>query len=643
MRKIGLEIRIYNNSFAWTFIVLMVLLFASVVSAEEVKPDITAALSAGDTTKAIGLLQQEIATDKAYHYNYYVLGMIYYKQGKCAEAREQFEIALDKKSKHLESLYQLGLCYLKLNDLEMAEKMMTEGRKKAKKNEKYKFENGIGLVFLAQEKYQEADRAFRQAIVGDSAVAEYHINLGDANFYSGVPYLAVSEYEKALALDTAGLEVYFHWAEACLEMRDYNCAMEKLRTVLKKDSTHAEAWNRAGEIFFKAAMSSRSRSERKDRFVEAIGSYNRFVELTGATPDSSNVRTYFELAMSSLNLNGFESAITFFGDVLSIPYEPRDIYFYYGKALWGAARYTECAENLEKHIVWAKEQTEDYHSSVSDAELFQMLGDSWYYREHADDAGKRQDYTQAINFYKKSLEVDAEQTRLLANVAVAYHSLGSYEQALEFYRRRIDQGIDSSSASILKNAGWAALNFANNASGEGEYEEEFEEEGMAAEPVDPNEYYQQAADLLIEYMKYAGLDEKVLLQVANTYLYNLNDCTNGVKYYQELLALQPDNCDAKKSLGYAYFGGVCNKDFTKAIKYLIEADQCVNGSSPCTDPTLVLYIAQAYHLLAAAKVEAKNDAASDFEQAHRWYAKVLKCEPGNAAAKKGQDDTQFEF
>ena len=42
-------------------------------------------------------------------------------------------------------------------------------------------------------------------------------------------------------------------------------------------------------------------------------------------------------------------------------------------------------------------------------------------------------------------------------------------------------------------------------------------------------------------------------KVANTYLYNLNDCTNGVKYYQELLALQPDNCDAKKSLRICLF------------------------------------------------------------------------------------------
>ena len=46
---------------------------------------------------------------------------------------------------------------------------------------------------------------------------------------------------------------------------------------------------------------------------------------------------------------------------------------------------------------------------------------------------------------------------------------------------------------------------------------------------------------------------------------------------------------------------------------------------------------------AAAKVEAKQDGSSDFEQAHKWYGRVLKCEPGNTAAKKGQDDTQFEF
>ena len=122
---------------------------------------------------------------------------------------------------------------------------MDKGLRKASKLKAW-FENGYGLVKLAQEDFQEADRCFRRALAIEPDNAEYHINLGDANFYQGIPSLAIIEYEEALNLDTASLEVYYHWAEACLEMKDYNCAIEKLKIVLTKDSTHAPALMRAG-------------------------------------------------------------------------------------------------------------------------------------------------------------------------------------------------------------------------------------------------------------------------------------------------------------------------------------------------------------------------------------------------------------
>ena len=233
--------------------------------------------------------------------------MIYYNLMDYQKAREQFEIAVDKKSKHSESQYHLGLCLLELGLLDEPEEVMSKALKKAK-DDKHKFENGFGLVMMAKKQYQDADRSFRAALVDNPDNPEYHINLGNANFYQGIPSLAIREYEKALALDTASLEVYFHWAEACLEMRDYNCAIEKLRIVLSKDSTHAPAWMRAGGIYFKAALSSTTRDDRKNRFMETIGSYKRYLELSGVTPDSAHVRVFFELAMSYVNIFGFEDA-----------------------------------------------------------------------------------------------------------------------------------------------------------------------------------------------------------------------------------------------------------------------------------------------------------------------------------------------
>ena len=589
------------------------------------------ALAAGDTTAAIARLKTVIEIDPTYHYNYYILGRIAFDREQYKQARDYFQTALDKKKKHYESLYYYGLCELQLENPDAAEEAFSTGLKKAR-DMKADFEYGMGLVKIAQKDYQEADRAMRRAIAIDSTKAEYHIALGDINFYQGIAPLAVSEYEVALALDTAGTDVYFHWAEACLDMKDYQCAMEKLRVVLARDSTFARAWNRAGGIYFKAARSTRSREERQQRYMDAIGSYERYIALTNAVPDSDHVRPYFEIAMSYYNIYRYEDAVKYFDMVLAIPYEPRDIYFYLGKSLWGTRQYERAGEMLLKYKDWVAEQGPDYASHVDDDEVNKLLGDSYFYRNP-------KDYYNAAKYYRLSLDVNPNQERLLQNVAVAYHNMRRYGEAIHFYDLRIAAGIDSTSANIYKNAALCALHLAGADEEEEGLEEELEED-PGSEFVDPNvNYYEVAVGYMSSYLDYRPSDTTILERVANTYLYQLYDCANGISACQRLLQVDPNNCQAKKSIGFAYFGGdICTKDLDKTLRYLLQAYECMND--PCADPALVKWIAQAYHLRAVA---ATGDSNSDYKNAFEWYGRVLKCDPGDEEAKKGQEDTRFEF
>ncbi|MEA3296614.1 MAG: tetratricopeptide repeat protein [candidate division Zixibacteria bacterium] len=624
-------------------VVFLQFLSLSTPFAADVKQPILDALNNGDTALAIDLLNAEVEIDQSYHMNYYRLGMIYFEREQYPQAREQFEIAVDNKSNHFESLHKLGLCLLELEELDKAEKVMDRGRKKAKDEKKAPFEDGYGLVMLAKEQYQEADRAFRAALILDSAKAMYHIHLGDANFYQGIPSLAIIEYEKALAVDTGSLEVYYHWAEACLEMKDYSCAINNLHIVLQKDSTHTPAWMRAGGIYFKAALSTRARQDRKARFKEAIGSYKRYLELSDAKADSAHVRVFFELAMAYVNVGGSEEAVGYFDKVLSIPYEPRDIYFHYGKALWGTQDFEKSGQMLNKHIEWIADPDNAASSKVNDRELYQYLGDSYYYR-------KSKNFRKAIEYYRKSIEINPNQKRLVYNIAVSYHNEKYYAEALEFYQKRIDLGIDTTSrdAGIYKNAGYCALNIANKSDEVEEMEVLEEDEGVDAfvpSGIDPNlNYYEVAIDYMEQYLSIRSEDAKVLLLVANTYLYQLADCTNGTKYFRRLLKIDPKSCDAKKALGYAYFGGICTKNYTKALGFLKDAYSCVAADKgACSDKDLVLWIAQCYHLRAVEKTKDKAGSSSDYKNANEWYTKCLKCDPSNQVCKKGRDDTSFEF
>jgi len=638
------------------FLILTILLIPLAVFSQDIKQEISDALSSGDTTKAISLLEDEIKLDPSYEYNYYTLGEIYYKQGKYKQAEEQFKISVDKKRNFYEGLYALSLVQLKLNKLDEAEKNLERGLKKAK-DMKADFHNGMGLLLIAKKQYNEADAEFRKAIVIDPNKAEYHVNLGNANYLMGVYALATNEYSQALALDTAGLDVYFHWAEACLELRDYTCALEKLNIVLQKDSTHAEAWMQAGGIYYKAARSSRTVKEATDYYKSAIGAYKQYFELSNANPDSSNGRAYYESGMAYMLLGGYPEAIDFFKKVLSIPVEPRDIYFYLGRAYQGDQQYDSALTYYQKHIDWVKQQGEDYVTGVQDDELYRRMGDCYQ---------AMKDYYNTIAYFKKSLAIDSTQERLLYGVAVAYNYLQDYRNALIYYMKRINLGADERYWSLYYNAAMSALYLADKG---GTALMDDEEDLGLDESMMPSETEEEdplanvnLAELAVQYLTKVADDYwdkvtenesnmptaiKAVTMLGSTYLYQLKDCTNGVKYLERVLELDPNNCDAMRSLGYAYFGGICTNNYTKALSYLNRALDCSIAAkgSKCADVDVLLWIAQTYEFRAIDRTEAKQkDAAkADYKAAHDGYLETLKCDPNNKEAVEGERRTKFSY
>ncbi len=636
---------------------LVTLAIPLLLLSQEVRRPISDALDRGDTTRAISLLEEDIKVDPSFEYNYFILGRIYMKQKSYNAAMEQFEMAVKKNKKFYEGLYALGLVQLKLGKIDEAEKNFKTGLKKSK-NMKAEFHNGIGLVYMARGEYNEADKEIRQAIILDSTNAEFHINLGNVNFANEIYPLAIMEYETALKLDTASLEVYFNWAEACLEMKDYTCALDKLSTVLQKDSTFAEAWMRAGGIYYKAARSTHNFSEAKPLYENTIGSYNKYLELTDHIADSTSGRAFYEAGMSYLILGGYPEAQKNFATVLSIPVEPKDIYFHYARSFQGNKDYDSAIVYYNKHIDWVAAQGEDYESGIRDVELYRRLGECYQ---------QKKDHYNTIEYYKKSLEYDSTQARLLYGVAVAYNYIQDYTNAVAYYMKRFALGTDERYWSLYYNAAMAALYLVEKggptaAADEEDMDLDLDEDETAFEPAaNPLEGI-DLAKLAVEYLEKIANEywEKVISNEKNmktavkalnmlgsTYLYQLNDCANGKKYLERVLEIDADYCEAKKSLGYAYFGELCTQNFSKALTYLTQALDCnvKAGKGRGDDISLLLWIAQTYHFRAVERQETKQPKEQyqkDYENADNFYLEVLKYQPNNQEAKEGHRQVKWE-
>ncbi|MCP4703586.1 MAG: hypothetical protein GY865_03170, partial [candidate division Zixibacteria bacterium] len=393
-------------------------------------------------------------------------------------------------------------------------------------------------------------------------------------------------------------------------------------------------------------------------YENTIGSYNRYIELTNNKTDSTSGRAFYEAGMASLILGGYPEAQKNFATVLSIPVEPKDIYFYFARSFQGNKDYDSAITYFDKHISWVSTQDEEYQSGIRDVDLYRRIGECYQ---------AKKDHNKTVEYYRKSLAIDSTQARLLYGVAVAYNYNQDYANAVVYYMKRFALGTDDRYWSLYYNAAMAALYLLEKGGSAMASDDEDmdlgleEDEGIVEEAVDPLEGV-DLAELAVGFLEVIANDywEKVISNEKNkktavkalnmlgsTYLYQLNDCTNGKKYLERVLEVDPEYCDAKKSLGYLYFGEQCNQNFSRALTYLTQALDCrvKSGKTRGDDISLLLWIAQTYHFRAVERIEAKQpkeQSKKDYENADLYYLEVLKYQPNHSDAKEGHRQVKWE-
>jgi tetratricopeptide (TPR) repeat protein len=583
----------------------IIIILGQAAIARDFKNGILAALESQDTTQVLALLEGEIKTDPAYAPNYLLKGKIFYARGQYDDALVQFELALKKKAKLYEALYYKGLIDLEHGKLDEVEKAFKKGINKSKE-EKALFHNGMGLLLMKKENYLDADLEFSRAIQIGPDMAEFHVNKGDANYFNKFYPLAIQQYNQVIEMDTTYLDVYFRLARAYVKQRQYTDAVDQLQTVLKRDTLYIEAWKEIGRLYTMAGQSAGDRDTKDQRFKEAIGSYHKYLDLS---KDSADGEIFFNIGRSYFSIGGYAQADSAFEYVLSLGDEPKGIHLYLGRGHLIEENYEKGIEHIGLHLANLETENPNWQPGPEEADLYRRIADAYKALE---------DYASAAEFYIRAHELVQDNAYYANAAAFAYHRLQDYPSALEYYDKRIAIGPDA--WGIYMNAAKCLVSM---------------------------EDYESSIDYLLKVVELKPDELKAIVHLSNNYLYHLQDCENGTLWTKKVIEMDSTNCEALKSLGFAYFGGTCPPNYLTAINYFKKALDCfkATGANNCGNNDIIVYIAQAYHLHAAELLEndKKEESKKYFKDAFDWYNKCLKCEPGNADCKKGVSDTEFEF
>ncbi len=311
---------------------------------------------------------------------------------------------------------------------------------------------------------------------------------------------------KSLEIDPNFVDAYIIRANAYEKLKKYENAISDYTAVLKIKQDYLDAYYNRGLIYGKLKM-----------YKEAIEDFTKFIE---NSPRNS------------------------------------DAYIFRGKAFAKIGNYQKAIEDFTKAI---EINERNYEAYLSRADVFVKMG---MYREAIDDCTKVLninptiekallkrgkiylmigEYKKAIEDFTKAIEINPNMTFAYYYRGKIYESLGEYEKALEDYTSIID--INPNFRNIFLIRGKLLFKI-------GKYEEAIEDLKKASSANKK--------------------ENKGIIKMLGIAHLNIGDYREAIKYFTEILKMDPENAEAYYNRGTAYVElkhkMLAIRDFTKAIK-----------------------------------------------------------------------------
>lgn len=186
------------------------------------------------------------------------------RKNNFSEAIDAFSKVIELNNRNLHALYNRGLCYLYIFELEKA-------------------------IF-----------DFTEVIILDPKNADAYNNRGLSFIYLGLPDSAIKDLNHAINLDKSFIEAYINRATALIELKNYDQALKDLSFVIKNDSKNPSPYNEQGRIYYK-----------KKEYKKAISSFSKAIELGMKSPI-----VYYNRGNAYFRNNQFKKAIEDYSFVL---------------------------------------------------------------------------------------------------------------------------------------------------------------------------------------------------------------------------------------------------------------------------------------------------------------------------------------
>jgi len=191
--------------------------------------------------------------------SYWGQGEVLRRQEKCAEAIPMFQKATELNRKYPEAQLGLGDCLVETKQYEKAVAAYSEGLKWGPKWTP-RFLVGLGNAEASRDSLRSAGIYFTRAREQAPSDPSVRQALGDFYFDRGTWALAILEYQAAMALDTADVELHYKLGQAMFYDKRYNEALTEYQ-IAARDPDFAPAQLGLGNLLYLSGAADHRRYE----------------------------------------------------------------------------------------------------------------------------------------------------------------------------------------------------------------------------------------------------------------------------------------------------------------------------------------------------------------------------------------------
>jgi tetratricopeptide (TPR) repeat protein len=374
--------------------------------------------------KAMEAFQLAQKMDPGLETSYWGQGEVLRRQGKCQDAIPLFRKATELNRKYPDAQLALGDCLVETKQHVEAVQIYSEGLKWGGKWGP-RFLVGLGNAEASRDSLRDAGIYFTRAREQAPTDPDVRQALGDFYFHRGTWALAILEYQAAMALDTADVELHYNLAQALYYDKRYNDALGEYQAAVARDPAYSPAQFGLGNLLYLSGAAD------PRRYEEARPALQAYTKLEPNDPKGWSMlgRLYYKLHQKDEALAAMNKAQQL-GD------RSKEMYTQLGMLYADQKKYPEALDafskgelNPQEKLVKAQVLAFTQHPASAESVYREVIGaDSTtsQARFAMNEVGKlrfaQKDWTGALQHFQRRIALDP------SNAEAYYYSGLSYKQ-----------------------------------------------------------------------------------------------------------------------------------------------------------------------------------------------------------------------